>query len=121
MKRKRPVLTGNRDNYCATSLFARYVTKDDIRKLSEVFEAAGKATLFVASLKGHDYLPCTMFETSCTRNNNDQDSNIVRESGNSTRLDIFDNMSAQIEITGLDNKTTILNDNIKQTGGRGYS
>ena len=47
-----------------------------------------------------------MFETSCTGNNDNEGSNIAIESGNSTRVAVYDNMSAQIEITGLDNETT---------------
>ena len=56
VERKRSFLAGNRNDYCAAPLFARDVTKDDIRKLSEAFEAAGKATIVVASLKGNDYI-----------------------------------------------------------------
>ena len=54
-----------------------------------------------------------MFETSCTGNNDNEGSNIAIESGNSTRVAVYDNMSAQIEITGLDNETT---EKIKQAG-----
>ncbi len=51
---------------------------------------------------------------SSTRNNDDEDSNIEREGGSSTRVYVFDNMSAQVGITGLDIETT---EQIKQTVG----
>ena len=86
-KRKRPIVTGTRGKFCATPLFARIVTEDDISNLANAFENAGKASLFVQTLKGNNYKPCTMFESSCNRR--DKAANIEMPRNKFTRIDIF--------------------------------
>ena len=110
-KRKRTA-TGSRYDFCATPPFARNITEEDIITLSEAFEAAGKATLFVSCLKGNNYKPCSVFETSCNRKNDQESCNEKQiTSSNTTGVDLFVNMSTEIDTVQLDIATK---DKIKQ-------
>ena len=102
MKRKR----ANRDEYCSTPPFAKNITKEDVRKLSEALEAAGKAKLFVSCLKGNNYAPCSAFETSCNRISIDE-TPPMNQNTNATSMEvnIFANMSTESESSELDFET----------------
>ena len=101
-KRKRPVVTGSREGYCATPLFARNASSDDIEQLSAALEKAGKATLFVETLKGNQYKPCKLFKTTCNVINAEKsiDSNADNASTKFTRIDVFASFPDKIDILG---------------------
>ena len=65
-KRKRPLVTGCRELYCATPIFAQETTINELQSLVQKLRMAGKASLFCESLASNDYQLCTLFETSCS-------------------------------------------------------
>ena len=64
---KRPIVSGRRENYCATPPFAREVTKDEIKSMAEAFRKADRALLFCETVESNEFEPCKLFETSCSR------------------------------------------------------
>ena len=84
-KRKRPLVTGNRDAYCATPSFAQETTSEELEELVSKLRLAGKASLFCESLESNESKPCTDFETSSKKaieqRNCQSDDDSVDESG----------------------------------------
>ena len=66
-KRKRPLVSGVRESFCATPLFAYMKGADDLRRLTENLSKAGKASLFCDAIESNKHEPCTSFQTSVTR------------------------------------------------------
>ena len=59
-------MTGNREGFCATPLYARQVKSNEIEMFANALEKGGKATLLVQTLTGNNFEPCGRFATSCT-------------------------------------------------------
>ncbi len=99
-KRKRPVVTGSREGYCTTPLFARGTVSNDIAKLATALEKAGKATLFVETLKGNEYKPCKLFETSCNVINAEKSSACHADNASAkfARIDVFASFPDKIDL-----------------------
>ena len=66
-KRKRPIVSGVRESFCATPLFAYTKEADDLKRLVDNFSKAGRVTLFCDAIKSNNYEPCTSFQTSVSR------------------------------------------------------
>eukprot|EP00112_Aurelia_sp_Birch-Aquarium-sp1_P004784 Seg1542.8 transcript_id=Seg1542.8/GoldUCD/mRNA.D3Y31 product="U3 small nucleolar RNA-associated protein 21" protein_id=Seg1542.8/GoldUCD/D3Y31 len=66
-KRKRPLLTGSRDKFCATPPFAQETTSKELQDLVANLHLAGRASLFCETLESNDFQPCTAFETSSSK------------------------------------------------------
>ncbi|XP_065067596.1 uncharacterized protein LOC135693138 [Rhopilema esculentum] len=66
-KRKRPLVTGSRDTYCATPQFALETSPDELEGLVERLRLAGKAPMFCEAIESNNYQPCSLFQTSSTR------------------------------------------------------
>eukprot|EP00112_Aurelia_sp_Birch-Aquarium-sp1_P000836 Seg108.8 transcript_id=Seg108.8/GoldUCD/mRNA.D3Y31 product="hypothetical protein" protein_id=Seg108.8/GoldUCD/D3Y31 len=66
-KRKRPLLTGRRDKFCATPPCAQETTSKELQDLVANLRLAGKASLFCETLESNDFQPCTAFETSSSK------------------------------------------------------
>ena len=64
-KRRKLMVTGNREGFCATSPYARQVKSSELEKFANTLRRAGKATLLVQTLTGHNFEPCDRFVTSC--------------------------------------------------------
>ena len=92
---------GNRENFCATPLFAKSPTTAQIQAMSEELEKVGKASILVATLKGNSYNPCNFFETSCNKKNNGVA--VIGPSASNTlvRPDIFSSMLSEIDLSNL--------------------
>ena len=65
--RKRPLMTGTRENYCATPAFAQETTRNELKELAHNLRCAGRASLFCEALESNDFMPCNDFETSSSR------------------------------------------------------
>ena len=63
-KRKRPLVTGSRDPYCATPQFASQTSADELQGLVERLRLAGKASLLCEAIESNEFQPCSMFKTS---------------------------------------------------------
>ena len=100
-KRKRPIVSGNRGDYCATPTFAKSVAKQEIQALSEALEKAGRATLLAKTLRDNHFQPCSLFKTSCNNIGDLTEVPIAKASG-STTCDIFQNMSTDMEACYFD-------------------
>ena len=98
--RKRPKVMGNRENFCATPLFAKNPTTAQIQAISEELEKAGKASILVATLKGNSYNPCNFFY-SCNEKNDGVA--VIGPSASNTlvRPDIFSSMLSEIDLSNL--------------------
>ena len=64
MTRKRPLVKGSRDGYCATPIFAREVSSHAIKNFADALEDAGQATMQSETLKSNNYEPCHSFASS---------------------------------------------------------
>ncbi len=95
-KRKRPVVTGNRDGYCATPIFSRQVTREEIKNLSDAFDQGGKCNSFVETLKGNNFQPVSMFDTSCNYEY-PAATNVDASESRWTRIDLFHRFSPIME------------------------
>ena len=93
--RKRPLVKGRRDGFCATPDFAK-ISAENIRSMADAFAATGKAKIFVQTLKGNNYKPCHFFDTE--GNNIDQPE--MQESSR-IRPDVFGEMSSEIDFALL--------------------
>ena len=114
-KRKRPVVTGVRESFCATPPFAYKKGADDLKRLAENLSKAGKAILFCEAIKSNSYEPCTSFQTSVSRQiskqrepiSNDNEANAE----NSIIVRFFGQMNFSLDATAFQNdelKTKIL-------------
>ena len=65
-KRRKSMVTGNREGFCATPPYARQLKSSEIEKFANALHRAGKATLLVQTLTGNNFEPCDRFVTSCT-------------------------------------------------------
>ena len=65
-KRKRPMVTGRRQNYCTTPPFAKKVQKEEIGQLYSSLQAPGKCSLLCGTFIENNFKPSSMFETSST-------------------------------------------------------
>ena len=65
-KRKRPMVTRRRQNYCATPPFVKKVHKEKIGELYSSLQATGKCSLLCGTFIGNNFEPSSMFETSST-------------------------------------------------------
>ena len=63
-KRKRPLVTGSRDPYCATPQFALQTSADELKGLVERLRLTGKASLLCEAIESNEFQPCSMFKTS---------------------------------------------------------
>ena len=66
-KRKRPIVTGSRENYCDTPSFAQKTTREELEELVKNLRRAGSASLFCEALESNEFMPCNDFETSLTK------------------------------------------------------
>ena len=93
-KRKKPIVSGDRPNFCATPAFAKMVKMDEIKTLSEALKECGKAGLLSKTLEGNQFQPCTFFSTSC---NTSTVPTQVDPKPPSTTCNIFQNMSERMD------------------------
>ena len=66
-KRKRPLVTGNRESYCATTPHATERNAKELQNLVENSRLARKATLFCEAVESNEFVPCSLYETSCSK------------------------------------------------------
>eukprot|EP00112_Aurelia_sp_Birch-Aquarium-sp1_P013395 Seg2842.3 transcript_id=Seg2842.3/GoldUCD/mRNA.D3Y31 product="hypothetical protein" protein_id=Seg2842.3/GoldUCD/D3Y31 len=66
-KRKRPLVTGSRESYCATPPYALETNANELQNLVEKLRLAGKATLFCEAVESNEFVPCGLYETSCSK------------------------------------------------------
>ena len=71
--RKRAIVNGLREDYCATPEFAKQANRNEIEQLATALRKSGKCQLLMVALEGNEYEPCTMFQTSCQRAMNSND------------------------------------------------
>ena len=64
-KRKRPLLKGNRESYCATPPYALETNAKELQNLVDNLRLAGKATLFCKAVESNEFVPCSLYQTSC--------------------------------------------------------
>ena len=66
-KRKRPLVTGSRESHCATPPYALETNANELQNLVEKLRLAGKATLFCEAVESNEFVPCSLYETSCSK------------------------------------------------------
>ena len=66
-KRKRCLVKGIREEYCATPPFAQTITEEEIERMSSAFREVNQASLFCKALESNNYKPFELFNTSCSK------------------------------------------------------
>ncbi len=66
-KRKRPLLTAERENYCGTPPFAWKTEPEELSGLVQKLRLAGKSGLFCDALELNQFQPCNLYDTSCSK------------------------------------------------------
>ena len=67
-KRKRPVVSGVRENFCATPSFAHTLLPEELHTLVRNLSACNSSALFCRAVESNNFQPCTIFDKSCSRN-----------------------------------------------------
>eukprot|EP00794_Sanderia_malayensis_P004347 gene4347-4926_t len=109
MTRKKPPVNGSRDNYCATPMFARTISRDTIRNMADALEKAGQATLLAQTLKGNDCIASSFYFSSinpCQKMVSEEIPNEPSPINEPERLDIFMKMSATFDDRLIPNEST---------------
>eukprot|EP00794_Sanderia_malayensis_P020962 gene20962-23017_t len=65
--RKRPTVSGMREDFCATPPFAYRMSSEALQTLVKDLRHLGKAELFCKALASNEFEPSTQFETSCRK------------------------------------------------------
>ena len=89
-KRKRPLVTGDRETFCATPPFAAKTTSEELQDLVMNFRLAGKASLFWESLESNDFKVFERYEKSSTKKFNAQPPKNVQQNIAEINVDIGD-------------------------------
>ena len=94
--KKRQILIGERQGYCAVPLFAWDTGREELFGLTEKLRLAGKASLFCEALESNEFQPCSLFDTSCSRALNQSESDRAEQETTIQHLayitGIYDNM-----------------------------
>ena len=94
--KKRQILTGERQGYCAVPLFAWDTGREELLGLTKKLRLAGKASLFCEALESNEFQPCSLFDTSCSRALNQSESDKAEQETTIEHLayimGIYDNM-----------------------------
>eukprot|EP00794_Sanderia_malayensis_P013123 gene13123-14471_t len=109
MTRKKPPVNGSRDNYCATPMFGRTISRDTIRNMADALEKAGQATLLAQTLKGNDCIASSFYFSSINPWQKMVSEEIPNEPSpinEPERLDIFMEMSATFDDRLIPNEST---------------
>ena len=71
-KRKRPVVSGDRRNVCATPPFAQQLMPDELKTLVDDLRACNSSALFCKAVESNNFQPCKLFTTSCYKKMEEQ-------------------------------------------------
>ena len=74
--RKRPLIAGTKENYCATPAFAQKTTRNELQELAHNLRHAGKVSLFCEALESTDFIPCNNVDTSSSNAIEKRDQNL---------------------------------------------
>ena len=109
-KRKRPVVSGVRENFCATPSFAHTLLPEELHNLVRNLSACNSSALFCRAVESNNFQPCTIFDTSCSRNIREKD---CLETVNAPENGLFDSIFTKMgndvtESLELKNKEKII-------------
>ena len=60
-------MKGNRELYCATPPYALETNAKELQNLVDNLRLAGKATLFCEAVESNEFVPCSLYQTSCSK------------------------------------------------------
>lgn len=66
-KKRRYLVRGTWEEYCATPPFAQTVTVEEIKAMAHALKVANLAALFCETVESKNYKPCQLFETSSSQ------------------------------------------------------